>query len=456
MEDYMKKTISTVLILIIFLLIPNNIRAAEFEDYIDVKIGDFKSSDKLSLSSQIGFKIYEKDKKSIEIFSLDETEILVEVHNNTINILDSNEQLLYSFIGNGSMLIGSYNSYDSIIKVDQDRYRDFITLIANDNNTAAIINHIHIENYLYGVLPREIQASSSMEALKAQAVVARSYTVLNSNKHIAQGYNLCNTTHCQVYGGYEWEHPATNEAVDQTFGAYVAYDGKVVDTPYHSNSGGVTESSKNVWGGSLPYLESVQDQFSLNAPYSSWDFKLSKLEVESKLIANGIDVGKLEDIILHELYPSGRVKSLKIVGNKGERILQGTELRRVLGEDVLRSTSFTVEKDGDEGDTKVYAINESVRYATEIDLNRAYILSGNNKTTTSRNTVTRAISKDRTSSLDNTYVSDTSMFIFKGKGFGHGVGMSQYGAMEMARLGYNYEDIIKHYYKGVEVLKIGK
>jgi len=449
----MKKNISIILIAIL-LIVPKYVSAYSINNYLDVKIGAMNYDDVMMLDSMSGFKLVERDNLDREIFTIEDSQIHIEIVIDSINILNKDNDLIYSFVGDGSIVIGS-KDYESIVKVDKDRYRDFITFIVNDKE-ALIINHIDIENYLYGVVPKEIPASSSIEALKAQAVVARSFALLNLNKHQSSGFDLCQTTHCQVYGGYEWENHVTNSAIDLTFGEYVGYNGKVVDTPYHSNSGGVTENSANVWGGTVPYLNSVKDVFSLDSPFSNWNFSLPIIEVQNKLIQNGIDLGELVDIIVNERYPSNRVKSVNLIGSKDEKTILGTQLRTILGTNILKSTSFTVDMDGSSESSNVYIISGDNRKPIAINMKSVYILSGDNNIAATRNTVTRAISKDRLSPIGGTFTENPSNIVFEGKGYGHGVGMSQYGAMEMAKLGYNYEEIIKHYYNGVEILKIGK
>ena len=144
------------------------------------------------------------------------------------------------------------------------------------------------------MVPREIPASSPKEALKAQVVVARSYAHTSLNNHINEGYNLCNTTHCQVYGGYDWENSNTNEAVNETYGEYVSYNGNIVNTPYHSNSGGYTEDSGKVWGGSLPTYR-CRGYLFLNAPNSS-GLLILHLGIKGKLLQSGIDVGEVLNV----------------------------------------------------------------------------------------------------------------------------------------------------------------
>jgi stage II sporulation protein D len=167
-------------------------------------------------------------------------------------------------------------------------------------------------------------------------------------------------------------------------------------------------------------------------------------------------VGQLLNIEILETSDSNRVLSLKVIGSKGEKIINGTNLRNILGTSTLKSTLFTINKEGGNEDKKVYVIDGNSMYPREINLNSTYIVDGKNEIGVNRSAVSRALSIDRTSTIGSTYTSTPSSFVFNGRGYGHGVGMSQYGAREMANQGYNYYDIITHYYNGVEILNIGK
>ena len=452
----MKRYISISIMVAMFFSILSIYTYADYmdTDYIDVKIGKrINRYEKLTLSSENGFYLYDRDDIGREIFRISENTIVISVNDEfELNLLDSYNDILETIPGDGSILIGSGDRFDSIVKVEKNRYRDYITFLVKGGNFD-IINHVDLEHYLYGVVPREIPASSAMDALKAQSVVARSYAVKNINKHIKDGYNLCDTTHCQVYGGYDNEHPSTNQAVIETYGEYVTYNGNIVETPYHSTSGGVTESSVNAWGGAAPYLTSVEDNFSNNSPNSLWSVEISQRDIKDKLISAGIDVGEILRIELIGLTEANRVIDLKVLGSSGEQIISGVKLQGVLG---LKSRWFTVDKEGGSTNTKVYVLDGNSIYAKAIDIGQIYIVDGKDYGKVNRSTVNRAISSDRTSTIGSTYSTAPSKFVFNGRGYGHGVGMSQYGAMEMAKQGYNYYDIITHYYSGAKVINIRK
>lgn len=268
------------------------------------------------------------------------------------------------------------------------------------------VEEIALDEYLYGVVSAEMPASFEEEALKAQAVVARTYTIYkiwqNSGKH--EGADICDdSTCCQAWISKEdrlarWEEESQQSnwnkivtAVDSTKGKIITYEGEPINAFFHSNSGGKTETTINVWGGdSYPYLQSVatlgEEEYS---QYAS-EVSLSKQEFIDKIKEKhedfSIDLEEENCIQILEYTEGNRVKTIRM----GNLELSGVEVRTLLG---LRSANFTV-----------------------------------------------------------TIEQDTIKFSVIG--YGHGVGMSQTGADSMAKQGSNYEEIIKHFYTGVEIVDL--
>lgn len=421
------------------------------DDYVDVRIGIKNIDEEIVLSSSRGFCFYDKEDMD-EMEDIDEDKIFIQGNRDgSIDVLDESRDKILTLKKNDSIIIGSKDR-ESIVQVDKSRYRDYIYFLVKDTKIY-IINHIYMERYLYGVVPREIPASAPMEALKAQAVVARSYAYSSLNNHKSEGYHLCNTTHCQVYGGIDGEKPSTNQAVDNTYGDYVSYNGKVISTPYHSNSGGYTEDSDKVWGGSSPYLVGVKDIYSTNSPNSTWTTSITSRELGNKFLQSGIDMGEILDIKIIKKTDSNRVKDIRIIGSKKEQTISGDKFRSILGTTYLKSTLFDIEKSGSSLSPKiVYAIDGYSNVAKKVDLGNIYTLDFKENQTVSRGSVRRIKGNSESTDIEGTFISQNKAFILEGKGYGHGVGMSQYGAMEMAKQGFDYKDIIKHYYTGVEII----
>jgi len=254
-------------------------------------------------------------------------------------------------------------------------------------SNGSVVN-LDLEEYVIGVVAAEMPASFNLEALKVQAILARTYAL----KSKQTGKKLTDTVSTQVYidtnqmknkwgSDYSKYYNKIKKATTQTKGMYIIYNGSIIDAVYHSTSNGYTEDSTEVWGYSLPYLKSVE---------SSWDKNVSsyqrtkEFKVDEVLKLLGVD--NLENIEIISHNSSGRVSKVKV----GDTTYSGVDFRSLLS---LRSTDF------------------------DIELNESSI-----KITT--------------------------------RGYGHGVGLSQYGANEMANMGYSYLRIISHYYKGIKINKL--
>src|SRR5437764_4507081 len=216
------------------------------------------------------------------------------------------------------------------------------------------INMVGLEQYLYGVVPSEMPFSWHPEALKAQAVVARSYALATRK---SGAFDLYPDTRSQVYLGLEHEKPSTNAAVDATAGKVVLYQGEVAKTFFFSTSGGRTASAEDVWGQAVPYLVSVPDPYDSISPYHDWGpFAFTGSKLAKLLKIKGQQVVDLQP----ELNQSGRTKTLNVVGTKRTIAVDGGSLRRRLG---LRSTWFSV------GVLPLSAPRVPVAYGSRIRLN---------------------------------------------------------------------------------------
>jgi len=210
-------------------------------------------------------------------------------------------------------------------------WRGSIQVDAPDGRLRAI-NFVGLEQYLYGVVPSEMPFTWHPEALKAQAVAARSYALATRR---SGAFDLYPDTRSQVYLGIDHEKPSTNAAVDATAGEVVLYQGEVAKTFFFSTSGGRTASAEDVWGEAVPYLVSVPDPYDSISPYHNWGpfaFTGAKLAKVLKLPGRVVDLQP-------ELNSSGRIKTLNVVGTKGSISVPGKDLRTRLG---LRSTWFSV------------------------------------------------------------------------------------------------------------------
>jgi stage II sporulation protein D len=211
------------------------------------------------------------------------------------------------------------------------RYRGSIQVDVNAGKLRAI-NMVGLEQYLYGVVPSEMPYTWHPEALKAQAIAARSYALATRR---TGAFDLYPDTRSQVYLGIEHEKPSTNAAVNATAGQVVLYDGEVAKTYFFSSSGGRTASADDVWGEPVPYLVSVPDPYDSISPHHDWGpyvFTGTKLAKMLKMKGQVVDLQP-------ELNSSGRIKVLNVIGTKGTLAVPGAVLRKKMG---LRSTWFSV------------------------------------------------------------------------------------------------------------------
>ncbi|BAY18958.1 SpoIID/LytB domain-containing protein [Anabaenopsis circularis NIES-21] len=269
-----------------------------------------------------------------------------------------------------------------------DRWYRGRTLVVPTEKGLTAVNWVDAEEYLYSVLGGEMDTSWPQEALKAQAIAARTYALYEREKQRNNPiYDLGDSPdRWQIYKGVMSESPSTYAAVDGTTGQVLTYNNKIILSVFHACSGGHTENVEDVWGNTLPYLRAVQD-YDQNVSECNWVKTFSPAEISARISG----VGNVKEIIPEQYSPFRSVKALKIVGDKGTKVLQGETVRTALK---LKSTRFNVSKSAD------------------------------------------------------------GSFVLQGLGFGHGLGMSQWGAYNLARRGINHLQILGHYYQGVALTPI--
>ncbi|KJS21173.1 MAG: hypothetical protein VR72_11870 [Clostridiaceae bacterium BRH_c20a] len=381
-----------------------------------------------------------------------------------------NGQSVSKLSGHLLMLRPKNPSELNVFKFQGKRYRDSL-LIENVNGKLNVINLISVEKYLYGVVGAEIGANAPDEALKAQAVASRSYA-LYYKENPQMGYDVGISTRWQVYGGYDSEVQSGQRvinAVDSTKGQVITYEGSLIQAFFHANSGGFTENSENVWWAFIPYIRAVPspgDLYALNYPVQEggwpantyqWTKTFSSSELEKQIIAynkdypeNPLQVGNIIDMRISRLCVdpntsprqymqnetlSSRVTELEIVGTQGTKTFFRDGIRSVFD---LRSSLFDVFFD-----STVEIISAAGLKITN---------SGEGLLAVGLNGLSEKINGNSSSY----YVQEVdeiravpkklSTITFNGKGYGHGLGMSQWGARGLAVQGYNYLQILKYYY----------
>ncbi len=292
---------------------------------------------------------------------------------------------------------------ESRISVEGKEYRGKI-LVVNASGKINVINILPVEDYLKGVVPHEIGKldSSMFEALKVQAVTARTYAYRHYDSRISQGFDVYATVKDQVYNGSSGESSLTNAAIDATKGLVLTYGGNLVEAYYHSTCGGYTEGVET-WGLSpVPYLQSQGDMKNADSawctgPYSAWKKVYSEKELVAMFKRNFKEAraegksnfGGIQQIEIKSTFPGGRVAELEVLTDKGIFTVRGDRTRWLFkeGSKILFSSRFKIEKNG-------------------------------------------------------------KVWILDGSGFGHGIGMCQMGTRERAKAGQSFEAILKAYYPG--------
>lgn len=399
----------------------------------------------------------------------DSTYTVIEKVDNRIYGVNSNGEVKFMYASDKNLLRGKSLSIENSNSINignakLNSFRGQVEFLRKTDSDMTIINVLSMEEYLYGVVPNEMQASSNPEALKAQAIAARTYAYKLINKHAAYGFNLCSTTDCHVYKGFASENPTTNKVVDETKDMVVTYNGSLAETLYFSSSGGKTEAAVNVWGTDFPYLRSVEDKYeSGQSTNYNWCITYTVDDISKKLKSYG--VGTVTSIEITKKTESGRPVEIVIKGTlKPEGVIISKDrCRTFLG---LNSQWYTINgsdntdnSDNNESSTNFYIKNKNttkqqnqlkIKTATgetkQLDFYKNIIIIGANGVKKDINANTNT-----TTSATPSQTANSSGYTFVGKGWGHAVGMSQEGARGYANAGYTYDQILAHYYTGTKI-----
>lgn len=263
--------------------------------------------------------------------------------------------------------------------------------VSRKGHAISIVNQVDLEEYVKGVVPSEVSSAWHPEMLKVQAVAARTYALYNKMLSAARDYDVMATIQDQVYRGRTGVDHRVEEAVESTRGIVVTHQQAPIYAAFSSTAAGPTEDAVNVWANKdLPYLKGVECPFDLESPYYQWKASVKIEQLEKNLRHQGFTVGTIATITPIAYSRAGRVARLRILHSGGETLLRGEDLRKAAGYTVIPSTQFEVESIGAE-------------------------------------------------------------VVFAGYGAGHAVGLCQWGAKELAELGYSYNSILQYYYPGTEL-----
>ena len=298
-------------------------------------------------------------------------------------------------------------------QLKQRGYRGQLQVLVGGSGLRAI-NHVGLESYLPSVVGSEMPASWPQAALRAQAVAARTYAL--RQRKPADPFDLSATVSSQVYKGVDAETPSTREAVLSTRGQVLMYGSSLANAVFHSSSGGATENSGDLWSQQLPYLVSVPD-FDQASPVQAWQQRLEPEQLQQAFA----EIGGAQRIDVLSTTSTGRVRQARVSGPSGTLVVSGAQLRSRLG---LRSTMVRFELVPSE-----LAASELAALPPLPLLPEQYEVGG----------------------FQPQVQLPLPSLLAVGRGYGHGVGMSQWGALGLAQRGQSYDQILRHYYRGTEL-----
>ncbi|NTW32767.1 MAG: SpoIID/LytB domain-containing protein [Bacteroidetes bacterium] len=359
---------------------------------VDLNVRIFSSSQLkvISITPLSGkYIIYNKTTKIVDLYKNNSVELSIK--DGKISILKQNENLgsydsLY-FSADGFINTFTLKSIDPDIK--ERIYDDGIKLYV-ENNFFKVINKVEIEHYIAGVVESEGGIKKNLEFLKLQAIISRTYAICNIRKHLKEDeYNLCDNTHCQLYRGRS-SKSMIMMATSQTAGDIIIdISNKPISAAFHSNCGGQTMNSEDIWAISTTYLKSVKDTFCLKQSQAKWVKKISKKEWLTYLLSKYNY--NIEDSDTLKRVTNFTQNNREVYFDNNTKI----PLKTIRQDWKFRSAFFSIENQGD-------------------------------------------------------------TLLFKGRGYGHGVGLCQEGAMRMIDLGWTLKKIIKYYYKDVSIINIAE
>ena len=290
-------------------------------------------------------------------------------------------------LGRGPVRVASDGAF---LQVNGKPYRGAVEVRKKKNGLLLVINDLDLEDYLQGVVAAEIPHDWEIEALKAQAVASRTYAVHQKRHAGKRAYHIRATVDSQMYIGMRGERPRTSQALRETRGEVVRYGGEVIPAFYHSSCGGHTEDAGELWGIDEPYLKGVDCDCQLISTYGLWEKRFSGAAVAGALRRRGYRLGEIAGIEIADLTAAGRVKDVRIRHAGGMATVPAGQLPPALGTSEVPSIFFEPE-----------------------------LIDGE--------------------------------VVLSGRGLGHGVGLCQWGAKELARRGFDYRAILRHYYPGTAI-----
>ncbi len=411
--------------------------------YTDASKGSQANILKLADASESIFVSYtSKSVESADIFE-DPIEALLKERENASEAVETEEAEISE---NTYEVPGNVLTEDGRVpyaEIAGKKYAGVLEFTKDANGKIKVINHISLDRYIKGVLPNEVYPSWENEALKAAAVATRTYTLKSiRGKHSSLGFDVCTTTCCQVYAGLTKTAESTDRAVEETKGQVLYYNGALAETVYHAISGGITESAAGAWGGSPsahPYLTVVKTPFESYHGLSRgvWQKLITIDELDALVSPSSSYRGTLTGKVVDVSYErnGGYINNMTLTDNLGNSVTLKTSsaVRSLFGKYVY-SSNFNI-------DRMYKGVNQSTSSLPVITANGTESTNGSSLT---------VITSEGVSQIAGA----VPAYYIDGKGYGHGVGMSQYGAQHAALEGYTYDMILSTYYPGTTLTNL--
>ena len=273
------------------------------------------------------------------------------------------------------------------------RFRGEVNIVKNAEGKLTVVNELPIDEYLYGVMHNEVSHWWPLETIKAQAIAARTYAMYQKSISKSKDYDLKSDVSSQVYSGAKRERLKARMAVDRTKGMVLNYRGAIFPTFFHSACGGHTEDANELWNINIAPLKGVLCDFCNDTKHYRWKRGIKVADLSALMVKAGYKAGRIEAITGGERNLSGRLKSVDVITSAATYNIPAKDLRRIAGVDIIRSLNFTAKISGED-------------------------------------------------------------IVFEGYGWGHGVGLCQWGAYVMGRYNYTADEILQFYYPGATIVKL--
>ena len=376
----------------------------------------------------------------------------------------STGQILFEF-DNGGEYLGVLPTCDGALAQTWFKgyqYYGGFQYMRRSGNDLSVINFVSEDLYVAGVLPYEFVVSGDLESLKAGAVAIRTFARA-SRKHSSLGFDVCNTTDCQVYRGIYTGSGAPDvlRAVEETAGECAYYNGALIEALYFSSDGGATEDAANAWGTDYPYLKGKEDPYESSISFNgkTWSYQVSASALQTLLQRLGKNCGTVTGFAVTETTENGNVNEITITDSSGQKFVYRMDDVRILQNlsgVTYMSRRFTITANGGQqaggstsSDGTFYVYNGDTTTAKDA----VTVITASGTTTVSAPAT--VITADGTFRVGETEPAQPSGsgtgWSITGSGYGHNIGMSQWGAYAMGQQGYTYDEILKFYYTGITI-----